>query len=226
MTTDYEHCKNVTDTTSMCYNGYKRRTFIAKNNDKREAALENLRDTLTTKYAELYWSNPTAAAVNIVKPTDNNAPGASAVNPFDESGAITATTDVYSKVYKPTSIYEPVFDLRNDANDAAGFSQIRYVGRPEQLVEIKANASLLATTTERDFALSVYVNDALVDTQLREIAKAKSTGSDDVSTNMELVFQTNLKNGDLVKVVLWRLDGAGSVAISCLAAGLRVSTLP
>lgn len=222
---------SVTGTASMRYNAFTQRSWLAESSSKREIAIDQLRDQLSTKYAELFWSNSTPVNITLTRPSGLNTddvPGTQAANVL-VSAPISATGPVgFWKVYNPSGV-DPVFELVDDVGTSAGYQAIKYISSTQHLCEITGEVVLAAQdTTERDCVISIYVNDELVNTQLRSISVVDSAGGDDLGVTSIINFNTELSKNDIIKLVVWKTDNtAGSTAVLSLhLAKLSIKTLP
>lgn len=219
---------SVTGSPSMRYNAFTQRGWLAESSSKREIAIEQLRDNLSTKYAELFWSNSAPVSVTLTRPSvlnTDDSPGTQASNVL----VTVPVSSGYSKVFTPSSISTPVFELVDNLGTSAGLQAVKYAATHSQLCEITGELVLaVQDTTERNVVLSIYVNDALVHTQLRSVSIIDSAAGDDLGVPSVINFNTELSQGDVVKLVAWKVDDtAGSAAaLSCYLAKLHVKTLP
>lgn len=236
-----------TGTTSMAYNPFTQRGWVAEINSKRDIALENLREDLTTKYAELFWSNATPVTIPLVHPGNGNnytldIPGPEALNVFDPPSAVPpgpgppstaplvnkTTSTGYCNIYSPTT---SVFQFTNSNGSGEGTVAIKYVAAGQQLCEITGEVVLGTPTTDaRKCIISIYVNDKLVNTQLRSVSLVDSASGNDLGVSSIISFNTTLTKGDLVKLVAWRgdgsADGSAGKPLNLNLAKLFVKTLP
>lgn len=226
-----------TGTTSMAYNPFTQRGWVAEINSKRDIALENLREDLTTKYAELFWSNATPVDIPLIHPgamgsgNTVDIPGNEAANVLNPSSTplVNKTTSTgYCNTYSPTT---PVFQFTNSDGSDEGTVAIKYLANGQQLCEITGEVVLgTQDTNARECIISIYVNDKLVNTQLRSVSLVDSASGNDLGVSSIISFNTTLSKGDLVKLVAWRVDGmpdgSAGVNLNLNLAKLFVKTLP
>ena len=245
---------NLTGTSSMEYNCFNQRSWVASVNSKRDIALEKLRDQLSSKYGELFWSDPTSVELSdlAAPPTGNTSwgvtrtvddPYTSAIEPLSIAGitptvnAQGAFTNGYGITCKPGGM-DQVFQLVAADGETAGFEQIKYISTTSQLSEIEAQVVFNGSDTDNHTALlSVRINgsdsnDAEFDkypndsNALRAVAYNDGAGADQNSST--LVFKTNvmLSGGDKIKLVLWKDDTNNGSRIKVTLVKLSIRTLP
>ena len=235
-TPDYDHCKQVQGTTSMCYNPYSQRGWIADINSKRDVAVEQLRNQLSTKTVKYYWSNSTSVEITPQQTSDpDDAAGSlsdvtQTVWQLARSSSMTGET---ANQVKPSSM-EELFKYTNDAgtgSTAGQISTIQYVGEDRILVELKGSLTYTRGTTAKDLSLGFQLRQSFTSDwewlgfEQKNVTFADAPSAvDEVSVTAEVSIITELDPNNVIGLFCW--NSSSAVALNLTEISQSIVTLP